>query len=159
MLPEPCLCVCDTTRDRKSHLGVGMCGTEGEGQWGLALGWISNALCTKPIYKNSNTFPINAAVHCHYRTPWAFSHSALRFGEWHCFSQNIAPILACWMQSTSCGCQSGEKKKHVWAATFVSLTFKKKTAGVAALGSVLTFILHLNFWLRSCRTPCHLCTT
>lgn len=58
MLPEPCLCVCDTTHDRKSLLGVGMCGTEGEGQWGLALGWISNALCTKPIYKNSNTFPL-----------------------------------------------------------------------------------------------------
>lgn len=167
---EPCMRTWDIMHDRKSKLGVGMYITRRvracEGScprlWCLDLGWtypvFSNTLTTIPIYKNSRTVGINGGVRCHYRGPTAFSNSTLRF--WWvtplCFSVLLqssfslneiqGPWVSGWLRSMP-------EKQHF------SPWHLKKVVAIAALGSVLTFISHLNFWLRSCRTPCCFCTT
>ena len=166
---EPCVCTWDTIYGRKSKQSWYVSQQRGEDMWSLVpltmmpdLGWMypifCNMLCTISIYKKTGIIHINDVVHCHDRVPRAFSDRALRL--WWVTRLCFMILL----QSSFSRNEIQEARVSVWGRDVpeqqrLSPWHLKKAVVIVALGSVLAFIRHLNFWLRSCRMPCRLCTT
>lgn len=138
---------------------VGACEDWCPWPWCRDLGWMypvsSNMLRSIPVYQNSYTVRIHDVVQSHWRAPGAFSGGTWRF--WQVTLLCFSAVL----QSSSLLNEIEKTWVSVWWRNMpeqqhLSAWCLKKAVVVVAVGSVLTSILLLNFWLRSYRTLSYL---